>query len=441
MVTVGIVGILAAIAIPIYNNYITKTRIADALTHGRVYAGKVTIDREDPVEPPAHLEYSKIELWGSQENPRVRIKLKKTIDSTVLMDPDERAGGKVIVLSEESSDASARWACTTNLPQALIPEGCTYEKGVKDRKLPEAWAKGKDACWSNARFNETGNGWAAGSCTSCTRGMQKKMNRKAKKEMRPGAAKKWGAACSGLYGSDEVLVEDEVVLSTDIGTPWENVPVDQRGTVTACWDRSHANDKRDGLWVVGPNNVPAGRAKHLRASADRGGISGAVWDYSLTRDCVYCSAEEAYCVDETLTEEEAATVAEAARVAGLPPGEAEREEAWDRKVESGESTDGIPWAEVPARSADTVSPCWDWTVSQDSVAADGDGNGWVAGERRFTGEVLQSSTQIEVRQMARNFAQIARCKGAGSRRLWPCSDNGRGWTLLGLRCVPKIEPH
>ena len=40
MVTVAIVGILAAIAIPIYNNYITKVRIAEALTHGRVYAGK-----------------------------------------------------------------------------------------------------------------------------------------------------------------------------------------------------------------------------------------------------------------------------------------------------------------------------------------------------------------------------------------------------------------
>ena len=36
MVTVAIVGILAAIAIPIYNNYITKTRIAEALEHGRV---------------------------------------------------------------------------------------------------------------------------------------------------------------------------------------------------------------------------------------------------------------------------------------------------------------------------------------------------------------------------------------------------------------------
>ena len=39
MVTVAIVGVLGAIAIPIYNNYITKTRIADALAHGRVYAG------------------------------------------------------------------------------------------------------------------------------------------------------------------------------------------------------------------------------------------------------------------------------------------------------------------------------------------------------------------------------------------------------------------
>ena len=36
MVTVAIVGVLAAIAIPIYKNYITKTRIAEALEHGRV---------------------------------------------------------------------------------------------------------------------------------------------------------------------------------------------------------------------------------------------------------------------------------------------------------------------------------------------------------------------------------------------------------------------
>ena len=95
MVTVAIVGILATIAIPIYNNYITKTRIADALTHGRVYAGKVTIDREEPVDPPANLEYSAISLAGSEEKPRVRIMLKENIVSAVLIDPDEPAGGKV----------------------------------------------------------------------------------------------------------------------------------------------------------------------------------------------------------------------------------------------------------------------------------------------------------------------------------------------------------
>ena len=119
--TVAIVGILAAIAIPIYNNYITKTRIADALTHGRVYAGKVTIDKEDVVEAPSGLEYSTISLAGSQEKPRVRIMLKENIVSAVLIGSDEPAGGKVIVLSEQSSDSSVRWACTTNLPQALIP--------------------------------------------------------------------------------------------------------------------------------------------------------------------------------------------------------------------------------------------------------------------------------------------------------------------------------
>ena len=207
MVTVAIVGVLGAIAIPIYNNYITKTRIADALTHGRVYAGKVTIDKEDVVEAPSDLEYSAISLAGSQEDPRVRFKLKDTIDSTVLMNPDDRAGGKVIVLSEESSDASVQWACTTNLPQALIPEGCTHEEGVKDRKLLEEWAEGKgDACWSRERAAAGKSGWAAGACTSCdqtgTQGI-------AKTENPPGPAKVHGATWSGQYIDPETLAKIE----------------------------------------------------------------------------------------------------------------------------------------------------------------------------------------------------------------------------------------
>ncbi len=106
MVTVAIVGILGAIAIPIYNNYITKTRIADALTHGRVYAGKVTIDKEDVVEAPSGLEYSTNSLAGSQEDPRVRSMLKANVVSAALIGSDESAGGKVIVLSEESTAGS-----------------------------------------------------------------------------------------------------------------------------------------------------------------------------------------------------------------------------------------------------------------------------------------------------------------------------------------------
>jgi len=254
MVTVAIVGILAAIAIPIYNNYITKTRIADALTHGRVYAGKVTIDKEDVVEAPSGLEYSKIKLAGSQKKPRVRIKLKKTIDSTVLMDPDDRAGGKVIVLSEESSDASVQWVCTTNLPQALIPEGCTYEEGVGQRKLLAEWTEGKgEACWSPERTARGKSGWAVGSCTSCN---QKGTQRRAEKGKKPGAAKMHGTKCSGQYFDEETLAKIEAAKEEaatpavkqsggfDYGTVWK------RGMdATACMKEDEDADTQ--IWVVG----------------------------------------------------------------------------------------------------------------------------------------------------------------------------------------------
>ena len=358
MVTVAIVGILAAIAIPIYNNYITKTRIADALAHGRVYAGKVTIDKEDVVEAPSGLEYSAISLAGSEENPRVRIGLKETIDSTVLTNPDERAGGKVIVLSEQSSDASIQWACTTNLPQALIPEGCTHEEGVKDRKLLEAWAEGKgDACWSPERKARGESGWAAGSCTECN---QKGTQRRAEKGKKPGAAKMYGATCRGQYIDPETLAKIEAA-------------------------------EKEAAKVEAAKVAEAARV-----------------------------AEEA----------------EAARVAGLPPGEAEREEAWDRKVESGESTDGIPWAEVPARSADTVTACWNQGVSQASLNEGGDGNGWVAG-RNTVDERPQSggwNTQDYARETAtlagREEDPVAGRDALGYACRLPCS-------VLGWPCVPR----
>ena len=364
MVTVAIVGILAAIAIPIYNNYITKTRIADALTHGRVYAGKVTIDKEDVVEAPSGLEYSKIKLAGSQKKPRVRIKLKKTIDSTVLMDPDDRAGGKVIVLSEESSDASVQWVCTTNLPQALIPEGCTYEEGVGQRKLLAEWTEGKgEACWSPERTARGKSGWAVGSCTSCN---QKGTQRRAEKGKKPGAAKMHGTKCSGQYFDEETLAKIEVAEA------------------------------------------------------------------------------EAAKVEAAEAEAEAARLAEEARVAELPPGEAEREEAWDRLIESGESTDGTPWAEVPAKAQedDNVTACWDQKVSQVSLAADGDGSGWVAGPHAPAPQRGTSRTMRGVRYAGRDLANgfplsAAYLGTTALRRTFAAAVYNSDVRPMGFVCVPK----
>jgi type IV pilus assembly protein PilA len=287
MVTVAIVGILAAIAIPIYNNYITKTRIADALTHGRVYAGKVTIDKEDVVEAPSDLEYSEINLEGQVTKPQVRIKLKETIDSTVLMSPDDRAGGKVIVLSEQSSDASVRWACTTNLPQALIPTGCDYDASVKDRKLLEEWAEGKgDACWSNARDKKTGNGWSIGSCTHC---VQATVQTKAQGGYRPGVADAHGLACSGLYGGDEALAEAgggmtgsgggdavaEATAAADVGGPADGDPFtpDLPEGTHSCWSDKLAASRGDGNgWAVGPvrSELTADQQKGANLAGRRG---------------------------------------------------------------------------------------------------------------------------------------------------------------------------
>ena len=68
--------------------------------------------------------------------------------------------------------------------------------------------------------------------------------------------------CSGQYGDGEVF------FSTDIGTPWQNVPVDQRQTVTTCWNQAYAEGDGGGDgWVVGSNDVTSARQEKARGVA------------------------------------------------------------------------------------------------------------------------------------------------------------------------------
>jgi type IV pilus assembly protein PilA len=158
LVTIGIIAILGAIALPQYNKYVTKTRITEALHHGQVYARKFESEAAgggDAGTIPI-LEHATISKSGSGTDTRVNVTLKDSIDSQVLIDSDDTAGGKVLELGLKGSSGATRWECKTNLSARLMPKVCEYSPDVGG---PVAWADrdiddaSLTACWEGDDFD------------------------------------------------------------------------------------------------------------------------------------------------------------------------------------------------------------------------------------------------------------------------------------------------
>ena len=154
MVTIGIIAILGAIALPQYNKYVTKTRITEALHHAQVYARKFESEAAgggDAGTIPT-LEHATISKSGSDADTRVNATLKGSIDSQVLIESDDTAGGKILELGLIGSSGATRWECKTNLSARLMPKVCTYSADA-GAGLPAAWADrdtsdaSLTACW------------------------------------------------------------------------------------------------------------------------------------------------------------------------------------------------------------------------------------------------------------------------------------------------------
>ena len=175
MVVLGIIAILGAIAIPQYNEYVTRTRVTEALHHAQVYARKVQTEGTTggtTVENPPILEHAEIERSGSGTSTKITVTLKTSINSQAVFGDPMILEDKLLLLTPDNSSKSAQWACASNLPSELMPKVCTYSAAAG--AVP--WSAGNNACWNQAYAEGpgSGNGWVVGLTTVNTTWQQNK---------------------------------------------------------------------------------------------------------------------------------------------------------------------------------------------------------------------------------------------------------------------------
>ena len=125
MIVVAIIGILAAIALPAYQNYVARSQVTSALAEiapGRVAAEEmVQLGRADDITPatlglPTQTNFSTITTPVITS----RAEILATMDQNV----NPNVEGKVVRLTR---NADGGWDCTTNVDTTFMPSGCASE--------------------------------------------------------------------------------------------------------------------------------------------------------------------------------------------------------------------------------------------------------------------------------------------------------------------------
>ena len=126
MIVVAIIGILAAVAIPQYQNYVSKSQVTSALAE--MSPGK-TVAQTKLSEGIAEAGLKSAEDVGLK-SPTTRctlvVDIKQDGSGTITCTLNGAAGvnGETLVLTRLTNAAGGTWACTTSVAAALRPSGC-----------------------------------------------------------------------------------------------------------------------------------------------------------------------------------------------------------------------------------------------------------------------------------------------------------------------------
>lgn len=131
MIVIAIIGVLAAVAMPAYSDYMAKSQIAAGLAAIKPGQAAIEIKYAEGNEVDI-TDAASIGLQPNSGNCRIHTNRGTGPSDTIVLvcslQGSKKIQGKLIYLYRWASWGTepARWGCMSDAPEALLPKGCTY---------------------------------------------------------------------------------------------------------------------------------------------------------------------------------------------------------------------------------------------------------------------------------------------------------------------------
>ena len=188
MIVVAIIGILAAIGIPQYQNYVARAQVSEALSLASGAKTAVAEYLNSTGNFPPDNETAGLADPDDINGKYVESVTVADAKITVMFSSGAHSNlrGGSMDLTAVNNMGSVEWGCSSSADIiSYLPSSCTQTLsigGYTDPLTPVEWTSGAgDVCWSNALWIANGEktsgtaggqvgGWAVGSCDGCNQG-------------------------------------------------------------------------------------------------------------------------------------------------------------------------------------------------------------------------------------------------------------------------------